>query len=124
MAECPSPFRSRLSLPLDPIMWEGFINVTGPPLTQIEIGFNQDMDTSVIPAPASFLNLRDGIPQAFTIPAWDAPNNRLFCQWTGDPAFVLGTMELITEDPNLRNASGRTAKPHGPQQWFPSTRAF
>ena len=118
MDDCPISFGPRAVLPLNP----GFVSgawESDPPGIIAQITFDTPMNTSVVPANASWDLEVDGVDTPISSQSWQTPLIlQLETASVSDPSSTL-TLELLVEDPNLHSISGmRPVLPFGPEDIF------
>lgn len=90
----------------------------GPPTTQVDVLWNQDMDQTSLPPLSVWEFIDDGTPRAAIAQAWLTPAN-LRVDYTGSVPSTLGLINLIATDPGLRCFLGGVAKAPQSAQFFP-----
>lgn len=114
MVDCPMSFKSQLQLPVSPKIQSC---TNAPPLPFIDVTFDRNMDTGVLPANASFEIINDGVPETPTATAWQS-STVLRVNFTGNVT-VSAVFRYIVVDTNLRDTNGLIAVPIQECQAFP-----
>lgn len=88
------------------------------PTYTVRVEFDVPMDTSVTPALASFLMVFDGVPFLPSTVSWfDSTHLDVGLAFGPDP--IVGVIQLIVIDPNLRAFPADNVAPVQEIQWKP-----
>ena len=83
-----------------------------PDQVNVSLVFDQVMNTSIVPALASFKIWIDGADSTPDSVAWSGPSTLLIHRNKAAPPPAIVAMQLLVEDPNLRdNVFGATVDP-------------
>lgn len=84
----------------------------------VDVEFDQDMNTGVLPALGTFTITSDGTPLACTPTAWSTVR-KLNLLTTGNSPVVTGFIRQNILDVNCYSALGTFSRPQPDLQWFP-----
>lgn len=105
-------------VPLRPLISDCVVTIPVPGAMAVRIIFDQNMDTTNLPAVGTFTITSDGVPLVVTPIAWDTPL-LLACNTAGDPPAVSAYVRQNCHDDNVLSAKGTYARKQSNLQWFP-----
>ena len=112
--DCPISFETRVPLLLSPkfVAGEWFANI---PAVDIVLEFDKAMNTGMTPANGSWAVEIDSLSRAVGAQSWDDSTHLRVETVSGGQPSVSVTIELLVDDPDLRDLDGTIANAFGPE---------
>ncbi len=99
-------------------MVDGFVESPGPPTTVINIEFDRNMFTGLLPPNGVWSIDVNGVPKPVFAQSWLSPRD-LLLSYSGDTPTVTGVVNLLTSDSGLRAADLTVVVAPQSQVFFP-----